>query len=157
MHCSKTKTKNGQVRWVCVEDSPRDSATGKRKQITRRGKTQKEAKKRVETAIKDELETGINHKETKDMTFDKLADEWLEMYKLTGVKKSTINTRKVELKALNDHIAKAQVSKIDHFMYQKVINDIAVERTENYVRGVNVCANMVFKFGVKSKIIKLQM
>ncbi|QMT16125.1 Arm DNA-binding domain-containing protein [Planococcus maritimus] len=35
-------------KWVCVAEGPRDPRTGKRKQISRRGKTKGEAKAKVE-------------------------------------------------------------------------------------------------------------
>ncbi len=68
MYCKRVKLKSGQMRWVCVADGPRNPATGKRNQIERRGKTQREAKKRVEDAINDLKNHGLNKKLTKDMT-----------------------------------------------------------------------------------------
>lgn len=43
MHCKELiKGK----KWVCVTDGPRDPVTGKRRQISRRGKTKSEATKK---------------------------------------------------------------------------------------------------------------
>ncbi len=153
MHCEKITIKSGQVRWICIEDGPPNPVTGKRNQIRRRGKSRKEAKKRVEDAIRELTETGVNHKETKGMTFDQLALQWLEMYKLTGVKEPTIEARLTQLKALNKRIAKAPIGQLTHLFYQNIINDIATDHAENTVRGINTCANLIFKFAKKHKMI----
>src|SRR5690625_3051101 len=80
MHCEKITLKSGQIRWACVEDGPPDPVTGKRQQIWRRGKTQREAKDRVKKAI-NEMENGSvspsRPVRRKKMTFYAFADEWL--------------------------------------------------------------------------------
>ena len=40
-------------KWICVGEGPWDPKTGKRKQISRRGKTKGEAKAKVEEAIRE--------------------------------------------------------------------------------------------------------
>lgn len=154
MYIKEIKTSTGQKRYIAVEDGPKDPVTGKRRQIKRRGKTKKEAKKRVEEVIRELEESGIDQRTTKHLTFDAVAEEWLKMYELTGVKQSTIDTRKTALKALNNRMAKVPIGDISHLMYQKVINDIAVDNKENTVRGINATGNMVFKFAKKNKLIK---
>lgn len=59
-------------KWLAVGDGPRDPVTGKRKQIARRGKTKKEAEKRVLDAIAALAEDGIDESIVKKMTFEKL-------------------------------------------------------------------------------------
>ncbi|HSH25722.1 MAG TPA: site-specific integrase, partial [Massilibacterium sp.] len=50
MQCKQIETKSGK-RWQCVKDASPDPVTGKRRQVKRRAKTQREAKKKVEKAV----------------------------------------------------------------------------------------------------------
>lgn len=154
MYCRKVKTKNGEVRWICTEEGPRDPATGKRRQVQRRGKTQKEAKKRVEQAIRSLTEDKIDQAVGKKVTFEMAANHWLEVYSLTGVKSSTIRLRKKEMKILNRYLAKSPIADITHAQYQRVINDIAPDYARTTVQGVNTCAGMIFRQAIKDKLIK---
>lgn len=153
MYCKKVKTKSGE-RWECIVDGPRDPATGKRKQITRRGKTQKEAKKRVEDALRSLQDYEVDESIGKKVHFEDVAKVWIDTYALTGVKRSTIRIREKELKILNRHIAKTPIGLITPFMYQKVINDIAPHYVRTTVQGVNTTANMIFKHAIKDKLIR---
>jgi len=143
------------VRWVCVEDGPRDPATGRRNQIKRRGKTQREAKKRVQDAIRSLNEDGMDTSTIKIMTFERVAEKWMETYIATGVKRGSVRVREKEIKILNKYFAKAPISKITHFMYQNVLNDLAKEEyAVNTMNGVNTCAGMIFKYAKRNKLIK---
>lgn len=154
MRCEKVKLKSGQTRWECYDEGPRDTLTGKRNQIIRRGNTQREAKKKVEDAIKALTDDGINLRLTKNMTFEKIAAEWLATYSLTGVKKNTIRIRKQEAEVLSESMGNIALSNITHFMYQKMINDIAVGRARTTVQGINGVANMVFRYAIRNKLMK---
>lgn len=112
-------------KWVCVADGPRDPVTGKRNQISRRGKTKKEAEQKVKDVLKKLEEHGIDEKKVKNITFDKIAKEWLEVYALTGKKRSTLRIREKEIKFLNRYIAKVIVAKISHKKYQKILKDLS--------------------------------
>ncbi|MGC7931298.1 tyrosine-type recombinase/integrase [Lysinibacillus sp. VIII_CA] len=154
MFCEEIKLKSGQKRWVCVADGPPDPATGKRNQISRRGKSKKEAMNRVNEAIYSLQKDGIDQRVGQNMTFDKLASEWIETYELTGVKRGTVRIREKEIKILNKHIAKMPIIDITHSKYQKLLNKISQEYARNTVSGVHVCASMIFKYGVKDRLIK---
>ncbi|MEF2293095.1 tyrosine-type recombinase/integrase [Virgibacillus dokdonensis] len=154
MHCYQTKTKSGQLRWVCMEDASRDPATGKRRQIVRRGKTQKEAKKRVLDAIRSLEEDNIDQSMGKKITFEMVAKHWLEVYTLTGVKRSTIRIREKEIKILKKHIAKTPIAHVTHAQYQRLLNDIAPNYARTTVQGVNTTAGMIFRQAIKDKLIK---
>lgn len=154
MFCEEIKLKSGQKRWVCVADGPSDPTTGKRNQISRRGKTKKEAMNRVSDAIYSLQKDGIDQRVGQNMTFDKLAAEWIETYSLTGVKRGTIRIREKEIKILNKHIAKMSIFDISHSRYQKFLNKISQDYARNTVSGVHVCASMIFKYAVKDKLIK---
>lgn len=149
-------------KWVCVADGPSDPVTGKRRQISRRGKTKKEAAKRVEDAIRKLEENGIDEKKVRKMTFDKLAAEWLKVYALTGVKKNTVRIRRKEIKILLRYIAKVNVDKISSKMYQDILIDLSkpnkkrkpVSYARNTIEGVHTTAGMIFRYAVQEKLIK---
>lgn len=156
MHCEQITLKSGQKRWVCVADGPPDPATGKRRQIRRRAKTQREAKKRVQEALNQLQEYGIDEKKGQKTTFEQLAAEWLATYELSGVKRNTVRIREKEINILKRFIAKTPISLISHSMYQKIINTLITK--EDYARttvqGVNTTAGMIFKYAVRDKLIK---
>lgn len=154
MHCQKITLQSGQVRWECVGDGPADPVTGKRKQITRRAKTQKEAKKRVQDAIRSLSEDQIDESIAKRVTFDQVAARFLELYALTGKKRSSVRIREKEVKILNAHIGKVPITQIGHARYQQLINKLAPDYARTTLQGVNGCAGMVFKQAIKDKLIK---
>lgn len=153
MHCRKVKLKSG-IRWECFADGPPDPVTGKRRQIKRRGKTQREAKKRVEQAIRYLEEDQIDESLAKKITFETAAAHWLEVYKLTGVKPSTVRIREKEVKILNRHFAKMPIGKLNHTKYQSFINKIAPHYARTTVQGINTTAGMIFRQAIKDRIIK---
>ncbi|MEQ6377422.1 hypothetical protein RZN22_18155 [Bacillaceae bacterium S4-13-58] len=154
MHCKKVKTKSGQVRWECIADGPPNPATGKRKQIKRRGNTQREAKKRVEQALRLLEEDKIDESIGKKVTFEMAAQHWLEVYTLTGVKRSTVRIREKEVKILNRYIAKTPIANVSHLQYQRILNEIAPDYARTSVQGVNTTAGMIFRQAIKDRIIK---
>ncbi|WP_200411820.1 site-specific integrase [Virgibacillus salexigens] len=154
MYCKKIKTKSGQVKWECVVDGPRDPATGRRKQITRRAKTQREAKKRAQDAVRSIDEDKIDENSGKRITFDQVASGWMNVYKQTGVKRSTVRIREKEVAILNRYMAKTPIANITYSMYQKFINDISPDYARTTVQGVNTSAGMIFQHAVKDKLIK---
>lgn len=151
MSFTEIKLKSGKTSWEYVEDGPRDPVTGKRNQITRRGRTQGIAKKKVQDAIRELREHGIDRKDTRNMTFDWVAQEWHDMYKLTGKKNSTIDRRSREIKVLNSRMAKQPISLISHYMYQNVINELSVDYAESTLKGMHGAASLIFKYAVRNK------
>lgn len=154
MFCEEIKLKSGQKRWVCVADGPADPATGKRNQISRRGKTKKEAMQRVNDVIDSLKKDGIDQRLSKNMTFDVLAAEWLFNYSLTGVKRATVRIREKEIKILNKHMGKTPISNITHSSYQKLINQLSNDYARTSVKGVHTCAGMIFEYAIRDKLIK---
>ncbi|WP_234031479.1 site-specific integrase [Lentibacillus cibarius] len=154
MYCQKFKTKSGQVKWECIADGDPDPATGKRKQIKRRAKTQREAKERVKKAVRSTQEDKIDENSGKRVTFDQVAAAWLEVYKQTGVKRSTVRIREKEVAILNRYMAKSPIGKITYSMFQKFINDISPNYARTTVQGVNTSAGMIFQHAIKDRLIK---
>jgi integrase len=141
--------------WECVADGPRDPVTGKRNQIRRRNKSKKVAKERVEAAIKELKEHGIDEKKLKHMTFEKVAWEWLSIYARGKVKESTVRLRGKEIKIILRYIAKVNITKVTSRMHQNILNDL---HDNGYafttIEGVHITAGMVYKYAIKEKMRK---
>lgn len=154
MSFTEITLKSGKISYEYVEDGPAHPVTGKRNQIARRGRTKGIAKKRVQEAIRDLEEHGIDPKVIKNITFDFAAEKWHEMYALTGKKDSTISKRGREIKVLNSRMAKIPITKISHYIYQKELNGLSSGYAEGTLRGVHDAATQIFKFAVRNKWIK---
>ncbi|MEC1863182.1 tyrosine-type recombinase/integrase [Bacillus licheniformis] len=143
-------------KWLAMADGPKHPVTGKRRQISRRGRTKKEAEQRVLDAIAALKEYKIDKSVVKKMTFEKLAAEWLHHYSLTsGNKKNTIRIRKQEIGILNEYIAKSNIAEITTREYQNILNDLIEEEyARNTVKGVHVTARMIFNYAVTVKLLK---
>jgi len=154
MHCRKVKLKSGYA-WECFGDAPKDPSTGKRRLIKRRAKTQKEAKKRLEKAIEN-LNNQLYHEILNEyITFGKLSKRWLDVYAATGVKRGSVRIREKETKILNQHFENMLVMEITHHMYQKFLIQLDKDNyAHNTISGVNTCANLIFKYAMKNKLIK---
>lgn len=154
MQCKQVKIKSGMV-WECVADGPPNPATGKRRQIKRRGRTRGIAKDRVEDALRSLKEDGIDVSVASTITFDVVAAKWLQVYRATGVKRGSIRVREKEINVLNKHFAKSPINDITHFMYQQMLMSLDTEGyARNTINGINTCANMIFKYAIRNKIIK---
>ncbi|GAA5418021.1 tyrosine recombinase XerC [Paraliobacillus ryukyuensis] len=153
MNFRKKKTKAGE-RWEAVEDIGVNPTTGKRKQVTRLGKTRKEAKERLEKYLRSIEEYGVDEKQSLRITFEEVAAEWIKVYESTGRKKSSVYIRTKEIRLLNKHMAKKPIGAITHMFYQNVINELATDLARTTVQGVNNCAGMIFKFAKRNKLMK---
>lgn len=154
MHCRRVKVKSGYV-WECFSDAPRDPATGKRRQIKRRGKTKKEARQRVEDAIRKLKEDGIDESVSATTTFEQVAERWLEVYAASEVKRGSVRIREKEVKILNRYFSKAPIIEITHHMYQQMLLDLDKQGyAHTTISGVNTCANMIFKYAIRNKLIR---
>ncbi|MEC0754636.1 tyrosine-type recombinase/integrase [Bacillus haynesii] len=143
-------------KWLAIADGPKHPVTGKRRQISRRGRTKKEAEQRVLDAIAAMKKYKIDESVVKKMTFEKLAAEWIHHYYLTsGNKKNTIRIRKQEIGILNEYIAKSNIAEITTREYQYILNDLIEEEyARNTVKGVHVTARMIFNYAVTVKLLK---
>ena len=152
----KIDAKNKQgYKWVCVADGPPDPVTGKRKQIERRADTKGDAEKRVNKAIEDLSDRGIDEKKMRSMTFELVAAEWLEFYSKGNVKASTIRVREKEIKILNRYMAKTNINTVTSKGYQKILYDLDDQKyARTTIEGVHVTAGMIFKYAIKEKLRK---
>ncbi|AZK46409.1 tyrosine-type recombinase/integrase [Paenibacillus lentus] len=149
----KIPAKNKQgYKWICTLEGPPDPVTGKRKQIPRRGDTQKEAYDRAKAELK-KLKEGIDTKKIKKLTFEVVAWEWLKTYSKGKVKPGTIRIKEKEIKILLRYIAEAQIDKVTHKQYQNILNDLDdKDYARNSIQGVHVTANMIMKYAIKNKM-----
>lgn len=150
---TKIPSNNKQgYKWVCVKDGPPDPVTGKRKQIARRGDTKKEAEGRVDKALKKLVKTTHDEKMIKNLKFEEVAKDWLEVYARTGVKKASVRVRSKEIKLLNKYIAKMGIADITTRKYQSILNDLFnKEYAKTTISGVHGAAGMIFKYAIMEK------
>ncbi|USK44617.1 tyrosine-type recombinase/integrase [Cytobacillus oceanisediminis] len=142
-------------KWQCVADGPPDPVTGKRQQISRRADTKKEAEKKVTAAIRKLQEDGIDEKKVRKLPFEEVAWEWLCIYAKSKVKSSTVRVREKEIKILLRYIAKVNIDKVTPRMHQKILNDLDDKGyAKTTIEGVQVTANMIFKYAIKEKMRK---
>lgn len=160
------KNKKG-YKWQCIKDAPPDPVTGKRRQIKRIDDDKKVAEAKVDEALRKLTDHGIDEKKLKNLPFEKVAYEWLDTYRRTGVKASTIRLRKKEIKVILRYYAKTNIDKVTSRMHQKMLNhmdDIGYEvKGENgetiykpyaktTIEGVHTTAGMIFKYAIKEKM-----
>ncbi|MEK4150035.1 site-specific integrase [Robertmurraya sp. FSL W8-0741] len=164
----KIKANNKQgYKWRCVKDGPPDPVTGERKQISRRADTKKEAEAKVDDALRKLSEHGIDEKKIRNIPFETVAWEWLDTYKRTKVKTSTVRVREKEIKIILKYYAKVNIDKVTSRMHQKMLNDLndtgyAVKGkngdiiykpyTKTTIEGVHTTAGMIFKYAIRQKM-----
>ena len=137
--------------WKCVSDGPRHPVTGKRKQISRRGKTKAEAKKRVEEAIEaSKLSFDYNSK----ITYLEFVEEWLKLYRLRGNKETTFEHREYCLKLVGRHISNLKITTITAKQLQDVLNKLFENGTAyNTLRGTHNALKQLFKHAADTNLI----
>lgn len=137
--------------WKCVGEAPRHPITGKRRQISRRGKSKGEAKKLVEEAIQqlnDTLEYNAK------ITFSEFAEDWLRLYRLKGNKETTVTHRQYAITVLNRYIANIQIAKITPKQLQNVLNSLFEGNTaHNTLKGVHNTLKQIFKHAEVTQLI----
>ncbi|AVM23228.1 tyrosine-type recombinase/integrase [Bacillus pumilus] len=149
----KYETKKG-IRWMYVIENGIDPKTGKRQRIPKRGflreKDAKQAAAEMEYIL-GKVKLDMKHK----ITFKELCDEWHSVYKLSGVKNSTLRTRKKEIKHLNKHLGHKKVKEITDKDYQKMLVKLkeAGELSKGNISNIHSVAKMVFRRARQQKII----
>lgn len=151
---TEIKLKSGKISWEYVEDGPPHPVTRKRNQITRRGRTQTIAKKRVHDEIRRLEDHGVNQRVTKNMTFEWVATKWYDMYKQTGKKSTTIDKKARDIKPLNEKMANHPIGLVTHFLYQNVLNELSHSYATSTLRGIHGVAKQIFSYAVRNKWMK---
>ncbi|MER1986621.1 MAG: tyrosine-type recombinase/integrase [Solibacillus sp.] len=139
--------------WVCVADGPPDPVTGKRRQISRRGKTKTEAKDKVEKAIVELQSTLSYNAKIKFLDFSK---DWLNLYKLKGNKETTVEHRKYCISLLNKYMANIKVTAITPIIIQNTLNSLFDNKTAYFtLRGTHNAAKMIFHYAKEIGLISV--
>ena len=146
MYCRKLK--NGK--WSCTADATPDPLTGKRRQVTRRGDTKKEAQQRTTEAV----EQLSNERNIKKRTVNEVFDEWIKIYAET-VRPSTVRTRKVQIndfltKHGNHYIAALMTKDIQDHLFERRDQGIS----DNFLSGTRTALNLLFRYALKSEYVE---
>ncbi|WP_036634628.1 tyrosine-type recombinase/integrase [Paenibacillus massiliensis] len=150
---TKIKANNKQgYKWICTLEGPPDPVTGKRKQIPRRGDSQKEALARAEKALDDYIKHDADSRTLNKVVFEEAGEEWLKDYAKTKVKERTVDIRKAELKVINSYYGKVPVIKLTYKHHQNMLNDLDdKDYATTTIKGINSTAKMVIKYAIKHK------
>lgn len=140
-------------KWECVADGPRNPVTNARNQVRRRGKSKGITVKRVRDEIDRQKNHGVNSKNNKNTTFEKVAWEWFEVYSLTGVKDSTIRNRRSSIKVLLRYVAKSLIARIDTRTLQGIFVDLNKQGfSASLMENAKVTVNFIFRYAVEHKL-----
>ncbi|WP_431030014.1 tyrosine-type recombinase/integrase [Lysinibacillus sp. LZ02] len=139
--------------WKCVADGPRHPVTGKRKQISRRGKTKTEAKKRVEEAI-EKIKDSIDY--SPKITYQEFSKEWLKLYRLKGIKETTFKHREYCLKLIGHYLGNLKVVELTSKQLQDTLNLLFDNGTAYHtLRGIKNALDILFKYAVETGLVKI--
>ncbi|MGE7944097.1 tyrosine-type recombinase/integrase [Lysinibacillus xylanilyticus] len=137
--------------WRCTGEGPRNPSTGKRRQITRHGKS--EARERVEKAIaelKKEYTFGTK------ITFEEFSQDWLKLYHMKGNKETTNEHRAYCITLLNRYLAKKKMVAISTIELQGALNHLFENGTAfNTLRGTHNADKMIFAYAKEAGLIEL--
>ena len=144
MYCRKLQ--NGK--WTCTADASPDPKTGKRRQVTRRAKTKKEAQQAVRQAVRD-----IDTEQSHDLTVRDLYNDWMAVYSET-VKPSTVGTKKTMMKSFIEAFGSFKIKKITS---RDIQNFLLAERdlglTKRYLNNKKVAYSAMFRHAVEHKYL----
>ncbi|WP_255247880.1 tyrosine-type recombinase/integrase [Paenibacillus sp. 7523-1] len=150
---TKIKANNKQgYKWICTLEGPPDPMTGKRKQIPRRGDTQKEALARAQESLKEYIKSQQGLTVQNKITFEEAAYEWLRAYSKTKVKKKTIETRQISINVLLHYYAKTLINKLTYKNHEDLVNNMHDRGYSiSTIKGAHSVANMIMKYALKNK------
>ncbi|MFJ7183831.1 tyrosine-type recombinase/integrase [Lysinibacillus xylanilyticus] len=144
---------NNKTTWRCTGEGPRNPATGKRRQITRRGKSKGDAKERVEKAIA-ELKKAYSF--DANVMFEEFSQDWLKLYRMKGKKETTNEHRAYCISLLNRYLAKKKITAITTIEIQGTLNHLFENGTAFYtLRGTHNAAKMMFAYAREIGLIEI--
>jgi integrase len=152
--CPKNRKCTCGAKWYFAIDIGIDPKTGKRKQKRKGGfATRKEAELAAAKLIQ-ELSEGTYVTES-NITFREFADQWLELYEASGIKISTVQIRRKEMKWLLNYLSELKLRDITLEHYQKALLDLKkLGYAEQTIKGIHTTARMIFKKAVELGKIK---
>lgn len=150
MKCRKLS--NGK--WECYEEGPRDPVTNKRNAIRKQAIKKSVAQQKVQAAL-DNLQSGIDSKRANRVSFETIAHDWHAVYSLSGVKNSTIRSRRSSIRTLCKYIGGVAVGRVTHGVMQNMLVDLDKQGlSRSLLDGVKVTANFIFKHAIRHKLRK---
>lgn len=148
MKCRKLK--NGA--WECYAEGPRDPITNKRNAIRKQAKKKSDAQRKVTQAL-EVLKEGVDSRGANTITFAELAAEWLEEYKTTGIKNSTLSNRVSSINTINRYIGDVLVGRATHQTIQDVLTDMFRRgKSKSSLDQAKVAMNFVFTLAILRKL-----
>ena len=137
-------------------DLGRDPATGKRRQVHRAGfNTKKEAEAEIRR-LQNEADKGVFIKKqlAASTTFADFAPMWLDNYAgMSGAKRSTINTKSVNIKTLNKHIGNVKLKDINKHRYEAILIELDREYAQSTLNGLHITAGQVLQYAVECDLL----
>ncbi|WP_349291354.1 tyrosine-type recombinase/integrase [Planococcus beigongshangi] len=110
------------------------------------------AQQRVKDAMK-ELESGVDNKAGMNIAFEEVAWQWYEIYSVSGVKNSTIRSRRSSIRTLCKYIGGVAIGRITHGVTQNILVDLDKRGlSRSLLDGVKVTANFIFKHAIRHKL-----
>ncbi len=158
--CPKDQKCRCKAKWAYIVDVGINPATGKRRQKFKGGFDTKKQAEEAKNLFLSEI-SNTKYTDPSKMIFEDLAQEWLNDYSNQDhIKLGTIRVRKHEIDKLNAKLRFAKIKKIDHKMYQEIINEIKLygkdgePLADSTMSGVHGTAGQIFKYAMKMKYIK---
>ena len=145
------KIKNGL--WECRGEASPHPETGKRRQLKRRGRTKKVAQTRLRNALKLLDDHYIDLELHESISFRDLANDWLEHYKLTGVRPNSIRIRSDHINILNKHIGAKPFARLQHRQFQLLINKLSQRYAINSIKNIRTTLNLIGRHAVLNKVV----
>lgn len=148
MKCRKLENGN----WECYAEGPRDPVTNKRNAIRRQAQKKSEAQKKVKAKL-ESLESGVDNRNAERVAFEEVALDWLRVYSLSGVKNSTIRSRRSAIRKLLPFIGPIPIGRITHGVMQNILVQLDSDgNSRSLLDSVKVTANYVFVHAIKHKL-----
>jgi integrase len=155
----KVSAKNKQgYKWKCTEDAPRDPLSGKRRQITRRGDTKKEAYEKILVGMEEikKIDSSGLDQNFFELTVHELFERWFELILKRKIKETTYreynNTSNYRILPI---LGSYKVKQLNSVLLQKFINDLSDEGlSPRYVEYISTILFGALEAARKWKIIQ---
>lgn len=140
-------------KWLCIGEGPRDPVTGKRKQVSRRGKSKSEAKAKVERAINELANLRGYHE---NVLFYDFAENWYTHYRNRGNKENTNITREFGIKQLSRYFGAVPIKQITTKMYQAMLDDLFQSgKSHSTLTIIHTTGRLIFQYALQLHLIKI--
>lgn len=150
----KYRTKGGEL-WLAKFTVGIDPATGKYKHTTKRGfETKKAAESYVRKTMPDAGAIGVWTESS--LRFEEVLDQWYEDYAKSGVKKSTLRTRRSQsIPQLKRHLGKIPIKKITRMQYQNMLESLTNQGiVYQSILNITAIGKMIFNYAIEKGYLR---